>query len=47
VNERRVPQRYQEELLGSVTALVESIECAPPPPPPAPGGDEDDDEGDD
>ena len=32
VNERRVPQALQEELLGSVTALVESIECVPPPP---------------
>ncbi|MHB1243499.1 MAG: hypothetical protein ACYC1P_08895 [Gaiellaceae bacterium] len=40
VNERRVPQAFQEELLGSVTALVESIECVPP----APAADEDDDE---
>jgi hypothetical protein len=27
VNARRVPQHFQEELLGSVTALVESITC--------------------
>ena len=30
MNDRRVPRRLQEELLGSVTALVESIECVPP-----------------
>jgi hypothetical protein len=41
VNDRRIPQRYQEELLGSVAALLESIECAPPPPP---GDEADDDE---
>lgn len=39
VNDRRVPRRYQEELLGSVNALVESIECVPPPAPAAPSGD--------
>ena len=32
VNDRKVPRRYQEELLGSVNALVESIDCAPPAP---------------
>ncbi len=42
---RRVPRRYQEQLLGSVTALVESIECVEQPAP-QPTGDEDD-EGDD
>lgn len=42
VNERRVPQAFQEELLGSVTALVESIECVPPPP--AAEEDDEDDE---
>jgi hypothetical protein len=31
VNERRIPRRFQEELLGSVTALAESIECVRPP----------------
>lgn len=31
VNDRRVPRRFQEELLGSVAALAESIECSPPP----------------
>jgi len=31
VNERRIPRRFQEELLGSVAALAESIECVPPP----------------
>jgi hypothetical protein len=30
VNDGRVPGRYQEELVGSVNALVESIECVPP-----------------
>ena len=45
VNDRRVPRRYQEQLLGSVTALVESIECVEQPAP-QPTGDEDD-EGDD
>jgi hypothetical protein len=30
VNERRIPQRFQEELLGTVAALAESIECVPP-----------------
>jgi hypothetical protein len=30
VNERRIPQRFQEELLGTVAALAESIECMPP-----------------
>ena len=29
MNARRVPSRYQEELLGSVNALLESISCAP------------------
>lgn len=35
VNAQQIPQRFHEELLGSVAALVESIECVPPPPPPA------------
>ena len=29
VNDRRIPQPFQEELTGSVAALVDSIECAP------------------
>lgn len=33
VNEKRVPGALQEELLGSVAALVESIPCEPAPPP--------------
>ena len=45
VNDRRVPRRYQEQLLGSVTALVESIVCVEQPAP-HPNGDEDD-QGDD
>lgn len=40
VNGRRVPRPFQEHLLGSVTALVESIECVPP----APVAEEDDDD---
>ena len=43
VNEGRIPQVFQEELLGSVTALVESIDCTPPPAP----DQEDADEGED
>jgi len=46
VNERQVPPALQEELVGSVTALVESIECVPPPPV-AEAGDEDDDDDED
>ena len=30
VNDGAVPQELQEELLGSVTALLASIECDPP-----------------
>jgi hypothetical protein len=50
INRRRVPPAFQEELLGSVTALVESIECLPPAPPAEPdeeGDDEDDEDEDD
>jgi hypothetical protein len=32
VNAGRVPHAFQEELLASVNALVEAIECVPPPP---------------
>ena len=48
VNDRRIPRRYQEELLASVNALADSIECTPPPPPVANDGEgEDDDEDED
>ena len=30
VNDGDVPQELQEELLGSVTALLDAIECEPP-----------------
>ncbi len=30
INDGRVPERLQEELLGSVNALVEGISCTPP-----------------
>ena len=30
INQGRVPANLQEELLGSVTALVEGISCTPP-----------------
>ena len=29
VNDRRIPQPFQEDLVGFVAALVDSIECAP------------------
>ena len=44
VNEQRIPAPLQEELLGSVNALVESIECVVPPPA---AEDDEDDEDDD
>ncbi|HUP32964.1 MAG TPA: hypothetical protein VM184_08015 [Gaiellaceae bacterium] len=47
VNERRVPPALQEELVGSVTALVESIECLPPPPVAEEGDDDEEDNEDD
>lgn len=47
VNDRRVPPRYQEELTGSVSALVASIECVPPPGDANGEGDDDDEEEDD
>jgi hypothetical protein len=46
VNDERIPGRYQEELVGSVNALVESISCAPAPPA-AEDEEEDDEEEDD
>jgi hypothetical protein len=33
VNDRRVPPRFQEELLASVTALLDEIECVQAPAP--------------
>jgi hypothetical protein len=30
VNERRVPAELQEELLGSVNALLDGVSCTPP-----------------
>ena len=45
VNGRRVPRAFQEPLLGSVTALAESIECVPPVP--AAEGEDDEDDGED
>ena len=33
VNRHRVPPRFQETLLGSVTGLAARIGCTPPPPP--------------
>jgi hypothetical protein len=50
VNDGRIPQLFQEELLGSVAALVDSIECLPPAEPPEEQAgeaevDEEDDEG--
>jgi hypothetical protein len=44
VNGRRVPQRFQEELLASVNELVASIECAPPAPAEPSGGEDDEDD---
>ena len=44
VNDGRIPPRYHEDLVGTVNALVESIECAPPPPPPPADEDEETDE---
>ena len=47
LNEGRIPQRFQEELLASVTALVESIElCVAPAPAEETVTDEDDDDED-
>lgn len=36
VNERRLPARFQETLVGSVNDLVSRITCVPPPVQPAP-----------
>jgi hypothetical protein len=44
VNERRIPRRFQEELLGSVAALAESIECVAPPVAEDEGGADEDEE---
>ena len=46
VNAGRVPGAFQEELLASVNALVESIQCVPAPPADDETG-EDEDEDDD
>jgi hypothetical protein len=46
LNQGRIPQRFQEELLGSVTALVESIEvCVAPAPEEETDDEEDEDDG--
>lgn len=47
VNARRIPRAFQEELLASVNALLESIECNPPPPTAEEdeGGEDDDEQG--
>ena len=44
VNERRIPARYQEELLASIGALAESIACVPAPTTTEEGANEDSDE---
>lgn len=47
VNEQRIPRRFQEELLGSATALVESIELCVPDEEAATEDEDDEDEDDD
>ena len=47
LNERRIPRRFQEELLGSVTALVESIELCVAPAPEEDAASDDDEEDED